>query len=818
MTRPDPSSLPAAPEPLPPEELRWRCDGEGFPFEDTSEVEPIREIIGQERALGALQLGLELAAPGYNLFVCGLTGSGRTTTLQVHLRGTRPYCPMPRDRAYVFNFRDPQHPRLLTLARGRALPLAQELNQMVLALLRELPALLSSEKAQARLEALTEELEERKAAEKDAFKQSLAEDDLALMEVDQGDSVQAYLGASVEGFPRPLTAQEVEAAAAQGKIPQEPAARIREQMDDRQKELVDLVRGWRSTELKFLKELEEARKELCRPLTERLTGAIAASFEEDGVQGYLEELREDLLGEIPRFLEVAGERERPPEALTPELQAVFYRYRANVILDNSSREGCPVVVESQPTFTHLFGGVERPHGGEVDPAADFLFIRGGSILEADGGFLVLNARDLTREPAVWPRLKAILRDRELKIPETDAENRRLTTIQPEPIALNSKVVLVGSFELYQHFLEADPDFQQIFKVRVDFDREVELSEELVHGKVPALIQKICAEEELRPLDRGAVARVVEHMVRLSGRRDRLSTVFTHLADLVREAHYQASTGGKSVVTAEDVRRAIHCRNERVGLPEESIHRRLLDGTILVDVAGEAVGQINALVVRSLGDESFGQPVRITAQCGMGNEGVINIEREVGLSGETHDKGMQILTGFIRGRYTRDFPLSLSASICFEQSYGGVDGDSASATEAYALLSAISGVPLGQNLAVSGSMNQMGQIQAVGGLNEKIEGFYRLCRDRGFSGEQGVIIPRVCVPQLMLREELVDAVREGRFRVFAIDTFDEGLELLTGLPAGRRGPDGAFPEGTVHHAVETRLGALAEGLIRFRGGG
>ncbi len=805
-----PSSLPAA-------ALRYRTDPNRFPFRSTAEVDPLVGIIGQERALEGLQVGLELGAPGFNLFVCGLVGNGRATAVEAHLRKIRPYCPLSEDRAYVFSFGDPRRADLLTFPRGRASAFAREMDRLILTLIRELPQLFHSEAVQAHVSRLRRALEEPKLAECAEFEARLEAEGFALLRSEGEGGLQFEVRVRLAPQEAPVAEDDLPDLVRSGAITEERLRALLDALEQHKLDLHRMLRGWRLRDVEFVSKLAAARRALSAPFVDALLEPIRAAFPGDGVGRYLDGVRSDLFEHLPLFAEFAEAEHHPPERITHEVAARFYRYRVNVLLDHHGREGCPVVLESQPTFTRLFGGVDRPADRESDWSADFYYLRGGALLEADGGYLILDAADVLRESGVWPRLKASLRYGKLEIPEVDAENRRTMVLKPAGIPIRVKVLLLGSFELYQGLVTQDPEFQHIFKVRVDFDSEMERSDPLVCEQIPALIRKIGDAEGLLSLDRGAVAAVIDRAVRASGRRDRVSAIFTQLADLVREADFWARARGAAIVESADVARALEARAERVGLPEERSRRALRDGQVLLSVDGEAVGQVNGLVVISIGQDAFGAPVRITARAGMGEEGVISIEREVGMSGETHDKGVQILTGYLRGQYAQEHPLSLAASICFEQCYSGVEGDSASTAEVYAILSAISGLPIRQDLAVTGSMNQMGEVQAVGGINEKIEGFFRVVAERGFRGAPGVIVPQAALPALNLPDEILAAVDAGRFRIHPVTGIDQGLELLTGRRAGRRLESGAFERNSVHDIVARRLRRMAIGLARFRRG-
>jgi predicted ATP-dependent protease len=539
-----------------------------------------------------------------------------------------------------------------------------------------------------------------------------------------------------------------------------------------------------------------------------------------GVSEYLEEVRHHLLDNLGPFKEREGEEEQPqesPESLLKQPGAErdpFRVYGVNVILAHNSEDTSPVIFETTPTHANLFGTIQRAYDARGGWTSDFMDLRGGSLLRADGGFLIMYSVEALSEPGVWRALKRTLNHNRLEIQPLEMFYPFTSTaLKPEPVDINVKVILIGDRDLYELLYEYEEDFRKIFKVRVEFDEEMPMSDIVIEeyaGRLRALSEK----ENLFPFDRGAFAAILEYGVRRAGRRNKVTARFVDIADLAREAHYASAAAGENVVRAAHVRGAIASKIERHNLIETRIREMVEEGTLLVDMHGSCVGQVNGLSVLEIGGYSFGKPVRITASAALGKSGLINIERESNLSGRFHDKGVHIIAGYLRSIFAKDKPLSLAASICFEQSYSGVDGDSASSTEIYALLSALSDLPLRQDLAVTGSMNQRGDIQAIGGVNEKIEGFFDTCRIYGLTGTQGVLIPAANVEDLMLREDVLDAVAAGNFHIWPVSRVEQGIELLTGVPAGQRNGELGVELGTVFAKVDTRLREMARTMKEF----
>jgi lon-related putative ATP-dependent protease len=543
---------------------------------------------------------------------------------------------------------------------------------------------------------------------------------------------------------------------------------------------------------------------------------IKGKYDHEKLQPYLEEVEESLVENLDRFKPA---KEKTPDIPFPGFPMLktddeFWEYRVNVVVDNSETKTVPIVVETNPTYKNLFGTIERVADRSGVWRTDFTKIKAGSYLKANGGYLVVNALELLMEPGSWQALKRTLKYGKVEIGAYDPFYLLGTSgMKPEPIEIKVDVVMIGTSYLYHLLYHLDDDFRKIFKVKADFDSVMPKDEHNIY-QYACFIKRICEEDKLLSFDKSGVAGVVEFGVRVAGSQKKLSTRFTVIADLIREASYWASNAGSKTVKEEHVDKAIQEWTYRVGLVEDKIQEMIEDGTIMIDSQGKVVGQINGLSVYDMGEYAFGKPTRITARTSMGRAGVINIEREADLSGRTHNKGVLILGGYLRGKYAQDKPMTMSVSIAFEQSYSGVEGDSASSTEVYAILSALSGLPLRQDIAVTGSINQKGEIQPIGGVNEKIEGFYHVCKAQGLIGTQGVIIPHQNVKDLMLKNEVVDAVREGKFHIYPVKTVDQGIEILTGIKAGERKEDGKFPEGSVNHLVDKQLKEYAENLKSF----
>lgn len=785
---------------LTPASLRWQCPGEWLTGASTADIEPSVGIIGQDRAVRALEFGLAMDSLGFNVFLTGLTGTGKMTAVEVHLRPLAGAGPRPDDLLFTFNPTAPERPRLLRLGAGRGVVLRDRLCRFARDLRKALPNLLQGEEFQKRLEEAVEELKHRQQELMRTFEQRVRQAGFALVQVQIGPVTRPEVVPVLNGKPVPL--EQVRLLQGEDAQDAEQLGRLEQQYEELSEELQRAFQEMAQLREEMNSRAARVRADAVRPLLHEGLTEIARAVQDPRVQPFLDGVQEDMLTQLDLFGEEGDE-----DALV--------RYQVNVLVDNGATTGRPLIIETEPTFQKMFGAVEARLSGDGQVGTDHTRIRAGSLLRANGGFLVVNAFDVVAEDGVWPALKRALRYRRVVIQPREGPVAVVAqAVHPEPVELDVKVVMVGDRSLFDLLHQLDEDFRKIFKVLADFDSEMPLGRAEV-GSVLSLMAKIVRDEDLVHLDRGGLAALVEETVRLNRGRRRLSTRFSDVADVMREASYLARRQGDAMVSAETIRTAVACRVERHSLPAERLARLIDERVLVVETTGAVVGQVNGLVVYDLGYYAFGTPSRVTAQVGLGRQGVISIERESRLSGRIHDKGVLILSGYLRGTLGLDQPLAMNASIAFEQSYGGVDGDSASSTEIYAILSALSGVPVRQDLAVTGSMDQQGRIQAIGGVNEKIEGFFEICRQRGLSGAQGVLIPMANVDDLQLGQELVAAVAAGSFHIIAVETVAEGVELLTGVPAGERDAQGAYPAGSILGLCTARLRDMAERLRPFR---
>nr|BAL57389.1 ATP-dependent protease [uncultured Acetothermia bacterium]BAL58905.1 ATP-dependent protease [Candidatus Acetothermum autotrophicum] len=789
---------------LQPEELRRRCDPEIFGVETTAECAPLDDVIGQERALRALELGLGIKDFRYNIYVAGSPGTGKNSIVQAFLKKLSLKEPAPNDLCYVHNFADPYCPRYILLPPGQGRKLAADMDDLIEKLRERIPAAYHSEEYRKKRQSLDEQFNELRLK--------------VTAHVEHEARQRNFLfQLSVLGFQAtPLLDGQPLTEEAFAKLPERERhkiARHREELQEIVQEAMTQLEGIEEQRLKAIAELDrDIALYTIKPLIKRLQTRYGSY---PRVLEFLEDVEADILQNIKEFAEPS------PQSPTGEGQGVplptgmidlFTRYKVNVLVDHSKTKGAPVVVEENATYTNLFGKIERRVQFGV-MTADFTMIKPGSLHQANGGYLVLNADNLLKYWISWEALKIALRCGRIQI-EDPATMMGFTTtegLKPEPVPLSVKVILIGSPELYYLLETADEDFAKLFAVKADFDDEMSWEERYVKQLGPFVAARVRERPGLKHFHKTALARLAEYAAELTGDQKKLSARFSDLMTIVREASYWAERDGARAVKAEHVEKAIEEKTYRNSLIEEKIHELILRGDILVDLSGERVGCVNGLSVLQLPDISFGRPTRITANVFTGKEGVLDVEREAELSGKLHSKGVLILKGWLGEKFAVARPLSLSASITFEQSYSKIDGDSASSTELYALISALAQVPLKQGIAVTGSVNQKGEIQPIGSVNEKIDGFFKVCKAHGLTGEQGVIIPEQNIDNLMLRQEIIDAVQKKQFHIYAVKTVEEGLEILTGLKAGERGPDGTFPEGTIYARVEARLREIQKNL-------
>ncbi|HVO17458.1 MAG TPA: ATP-binding protein [Alphaproteobacteria bacterium] len=798
MTRPDP---------LPPADLYRRCDPGQFRFATTEELAESDKIIGQERAMTAVRFGVSMRRKGYNLFALGPSETLRHTIVREYLERVAADAPVPADWCYVHNFADPQRPRALKLPPGRAARLSKSMNALIEELRVALRATFEGDEYRTRRQIIEGNFRQQQETSLEAIQETARAKNIALMRTPAGLVF------------APMREGEVLSPEEFNRLPKEEQERIKADVEALQKELQESLQRMPVWE----KELRQKIRELNREFTKYAVGHLIGGLRDANrdlplVTAYLDAVERDIVDNALDFLRSPtpqdGEPTPNPLVADTDQPPSFRRYKVNVIVDQSRAKGAPVVYEDIPSLSNLIGRIEHlaQFGALI---TDFNLIKAGALHRANGGYLLIDARKLLMEPLAYEELKRAMRAEEIRI---DGLAQRLSIIstvslEPEPIPLDVKIVLVGDRMLY-HLLSAyDPDFEALFKVPAEFNDRMDLTPEAV-SDYAQLIAKLAQREKLRPLDPGGVARVIEHATRLADDSEKLSVHIRNIIDLLREADYWAEQGTAATIAATHVQQALDARIYRLDWVREQVQEQIRRGTVLIDTAGAVAGQVNGLSVLQVGSFAFGRPSRITARVRIGKGEVIDIERQVELGGPLHSKGVLILSGFLGARFAADRPLTLSATLVFEQSYGGVDGDSASSAELYALLSALANLPIKQNFAVTGSVNQMGQVQAIGGVNEKIEGFFDICAAKGLTGEQGVLIPASNVKHLMLRADVVEAAAAGRFHIFPIARIEEGIEVLTGTPAGAVGADGKFPSNSVFGRVEARLAQFAEAARRF----
>ncbi|HBA89421.1 MAG TPA: ATP-dependent protease [Geobacter sp.] len=788
---------------VPVEKLRWVCDPALFTFKTTDEIANAEGSIGQERALAAIEFGLGMSNNGFNIYLAGEPGTGRTSTIRQMLKKLTKDTSPPSDWCYVNNFHEPDAPIALSLPAGMGREFAADVRELLDYMRANVPSALESKEYETNRVSMIDQFQERNGEIFAALEKEAGERGFALQRTVSG----LVIVPQKEG--RNFTQEEYEALE-KGE---------RERLDGIGRELTeklnDALRQVRENEKALRDALAQLDRELglcavghhLNPLKEKYAG-----FQK--IQDYLESVQEDLLLNLEDFKPQVAPPQIPGLKL-PKQEPTFERYEVNVLVENDPDIGAPVVFESNPTYNNLFGRIENVMQMGGVATTNFTLIKAGALHRANGGYLVLDAREVLINPFAWESLKRCIRNMEIKIEDVLEQYRFMTVVslKPEPIPLHAKIVMIGSLWIYYLLFYLEPDYRKFFKVKADFDSRINRSPEVMQDYA-LFVATHCQKEGLLPFDAAGVAALLEHASRMVEDQERLSSHFMELSDLIREASYWANLGGAQLVDRSWVKRAIHEKTYRSNRMEEMIQEYLAQGVILCDVKGSVVGQINGLSVITMGDYTFGRPSRLTIRVSQGRAGMVNIEREVKLSGPIHDKGVLILTGYLAGKFGQDMPLSFSAHICFEQSYEGVEGDSASSAELYGLLSAFSGLPIRQGIAVTGSVNQHGQVQPIGGVNYKIEGFYEVCKAKGLTGDQGVVIPKINERNLMLNDEVVQAVKEGMFHVWSVDSIDDGIEILTGVPAGKLSEDGSYPEGSVSFLVQQKMKAMLESMRRY----
>ncbi len=791
---------------LRPEELCWRCDPSQFEFASTEELPPLEGTIGQERALTAIDFGIGIRNSGFNLFILGQPGTGRTSTIRTYLSSKAAKQTVPDDWCYVHDLKDGTRPEYIRLPAGTGLELKQDVDHLVARLTEDIPKIFEGKVYEKQKERITSVFQKKHNTLYQELEQEASAKGFTLQQGADGLTLSPVID------QQPLTKEDYD------KLSHAEKARLEKDSAALHQRIKDVMQEMRRLE-------EEMRQQIADMEKAMLLFAVGHLFEElepkyrefERVMEHFEACKKDLVGRIDELRAHHEPRINIPGLTLQQNEPSFDRYQVNLLVDNSQCKGAPVVYEANPTYFNLFGRIE--HIIQMGSAStNFHMIKAGALHRANGGYLILDCREVLLNIFSYEALKRCIRRHEVRIEDMAEQFRLIATVslKPQPIPLDCKIVLIGTPLFYYLLFEYDPDFRKYFKVKVDFDQMMKNTWENIQ-QYALFVGSKCNEEQLRHFNPAAVARTVEYAARLTDDQQRFSARFLDISDLIREASFYAEREAQELVAAKHVELAIEARAYRSNKLEERVQEAIEEGSLLIDTEGAVVGQVNGLSAYLLGDYTFGKPSRVTVRSYLGKKGVVNIEREAKLSGPIHDKGVMILAGFFGERFARDKPLALSASICFEQSYGGIEGDSASSTELYGLLSSLADLPLDQGIAVTGSVNQHGRIQPIGGANEKIEGFYAVCKAKGLTGKQGVIIPAANRKNLMLKPEVVPAVEEGSFHIWSVTDIDQGIEILTGIPAGERQADGSWPEGTVNQRVDRRLREMSEVVLKFQKG-
>lgn len=793
-------------KPLLPTQLRWTCDIDCFNFDTTNSVLPIEGIVGQHRAIKALKLGIDIESPGYNIFITGLSGTGKQTTVKKLLQEFIPKKKVKlNDYVYVNNFRDSDHPTLLVFKAGEGNIFKADIEEALKFIRENIPQILEKEPYLSKRKEILTELGKKQQDLMGNFEKKIRKDNLTLGQVKTEDITRPEIFAIIDN--KPVFIQQIDEYVNSNKITREAADKLIKKYNEYQDDLYVVFKE----SLKLTKQYQAKLSELEFNAVESVINAtfeeLKSKYKAKKVKKYLDRTEEYILNNINEFKIGATEQ----ALVDKNLQDFFKIFEINVILDNSQNKDIPVIIETSPTYSNLFGAIDKTNDGSGVWKTDFTKIKSGSMLRANGGFLVLNAIDAINEPGVWKTLKRVLLNGKLEIQDFSSLYQISSiTLKPEPIEINCKVLLIGNNYAYSILTSYEDDFNKIFKIKAEFDYEIERSENALN-EYARLIKKLITQEKLLDFDKSAIGKIAEYGARYAGKQDKLTTRFSYIADLAREANFWAKDVGDKIITKQHVLQAYNSSIERHSLYESKLKEMFKEDIYLLDTSGERVGQINGLAVYG-GEYSFGKPARITASVGLGSGNIINVEREAGLSGNTHNKGVLIIAGYFREKFGKRFPLSFTASIVFEQGYGMIDGDSASAAEVCALLSSISEIPIKQSFAITGSVNQKGDIQPIGGVNEKIEGFFDICKEKGLTKKQGVIIPKQNLKDLMLNEEVIDAVKNKDFSIYAIETIDEAIELLTGVKAGKLLKNCRYQAHSVYGEVERHLRDMK---LRFR---
>ncbi len=783
--------------------LRLICDPKVFKFKNTSEIKPLDTVIGQERAVQAIDFGLNMQDPGYNIFVTGLAGTGKSTIVRDLVSKHAKNLPTPNDLCLVNNFKDEFRPKAIFVSPGKAIELSKKMNRAVESLKKELPEVFENETYLKKLSKIKSKYTEKQHLLLEQLQSFAAKKNLQIEETE--DAFQAI--PVLDG--KPLTPEEFNV------LPDTVKSKIEENLRSVQSEIEATALEIDRNSQTLHAQIEKLMDAFALSAVKKRLDPIRKEFKDNpAVVEHLYAAQEHIAENFNLFIPSDKTEQASEGQISRSADSAFQQYKISVLVDHGSTKGAPIIFETNPTYYNVFGRIEkRAFMGTIN--TDFTMVQAGSMLNANGGFLIMEIDSVIMNPYVWEALKRTLRVKFLQIEDMPEESGFSTTsLKPEPIPLDVKVILLGSYEAFEIIQNEDPRFNKIFKVRADFDYEVDRTPRTIQ-QYASFIARVCKEENLLPFTPSGIAAIVEYGQKYVSNKNKLSIRFGPILGVLKEADYWARKNNARQVNDKYVVKAFNDHRFRHNLYEQKMHESYLDNTIMIDVHGEVIGQVNALAVYQIGELSFGRPARITAETYMGKQGVVNIEREAKLSGSTHDKGVLILSGYLGRTFAQHAPLSLSISITFEQSYYGVDGDSASSTELYAIISSLADIPIKQGIAVTGSVNQKGQIQAIGDVNHKVEGFFEVCKEKGLTGKQGVIIPKANTKNLMIKREVIQAVKQRKFHIYPVATVEQGIEILTGVSAGKPDKKGSYPQGTVYGAVQRKLNHYLERLQRIK---
>ena len=784
-------------------DLKDVCNPNMFKFDKIKEVADTTNLVyGQDRGIKALEFGVNVDLKGYNLYLEGPTGVGKTMYTKKFLQTSAAKEKVPNDWCYIYNFNDPNEPIAVSLPAGQGKVFQETMDAFIRNIRKDIKKTFNNDEFEKEKKLIKQEFEEKKDSIlvklndktlKHGFQVKSAQNGIYMMPVYEGKTIEE---------------EEYE------KLPLEVKSEFESKSQVVQEMIFDTLSELKIIENKADKKIEEWKANIALLTVNIHVNNVKANYKRNKkINNFLDNVKKDILKNVNAFMNTENENDNkqqlPPQVRAMQNNEPWLNYRVNLFVDNSNLEGAPVIMDSNYTFQNIFGKLEYENQYGI-MKTDFTMLKPGLLQKANGGYIIFQAKDLLSNPQCYENLKKVLLVKEVSS-ENNMEQRSsmmLVSLKPEPIPLDLKVILIGNSEIYHTLLSMDDDFRKLFKIKVEFEEDAPKTEENI-AKLVKFVRSYCEQEDLLDVDKEAMARIVEYASKLSGDKEKLSTQFSEIGQIVGEASTWAKLDKSKIVTQKYVQKAFDERIERIKKYDTKYSQMIKEGALLINTEGYKVGQINGLTVITIGDYSFGKPSKITANTYIGRQGIVNIEREVQMSGSTHSKGVMILTGYLGELFAQDKALSLNASICFEQLYGGVDGDSASSTEAYAILSSLSEMPINQSIAVTGSVNQKGEIQPIGGVNEKIEGFFQICKMRGLNGEHGVIIPIQNVRNLHLNDEVVDAVKNGLFHIYAISTIDEGIEILTGVPAGKKDKYGKFPAGTINYLANEKLTKYAQ---------